>query len=133
MSTRLVSRKIQLQEGTPLVLVARVENAQTGVALTSADVTSFAVFVYLDTGTTPSTTVYSLGAIDKTTAWYDVLLYDAQNMLGDAGGYNFRYVISYEDFQFAGGNRYRVEIVSSLGTSFHVQIYDIDVVETRAL
>ena len=81
-------------------------------------------------GGTPSTDVYSTGAVAPGTAYFDSLQYDEiQNLLGDALGYNFKYVISADDFRFLGGNTYRIQIVSNVGGSDHVQVYNVKVGE----
>lgn len=125
----LTARRINLWEGEAAVFVARIESAG-GTPLLSAQVSSFSVSVYLMNGTTPPEAVYVLGAIPSDTGYYNELQHDdAENLLGDSGGYNFKYTISADEFSFQGGNTYRVQIISQIGNSSHVQVYDVSVGE----
>ena len=125
MVSRIAPQTFEIYEGSSLTLVARVETAG-GTPIVIADVTSFNVDVFqLTANTTPRDSVYSLGAITPATGFFDTLQHgDAENMLGDSIGYNFKYVIAADDFLFHGGNHYRVEIAVLLGNSNHVMVFE---------
>ena len=130
MGQRLIAKHVQLWESEPLILVARIETAG-GTPITTANVSSFSVTIFnVTSSTTPAEPVYQLGAIDPALGYYDTLQHDdAENLLGDSGGYNFKYIIAADEFSFQGSNTYRVQIVSQIGGSSHVQVYNVHVGE----
>jgi hypothetical protein len=74
--------------------------------------------------------VYNTGPLPADAGFYSPLLYDdAANMLGDSGGYNFRYIITDSAYHFSGGHDYRIQITSLIGSSSHMQIYKLSVGE----
>jgi phytoene dehydrogenase-like protein len=129
MSTRLIAKRIQVWEGEPVIMVARVESAG-GTPLLAAQVTSVNIDVFDMTSATQATEVYSQGPVDPTTVYFDTLQHDdAENLLGDSGGYNFRYVLSPSDYALQGAKTYRIQIVSLIGSGNNVQVYDVVVGE----
>jgi hypothetical protein len=129
MSTRIQARRIEIFEGEAALFVARVETAG-GTPLTSSQVSAVSVSIFKMPHTTPAEAVYQLGSIDPATVYYDTLQHDdAENMLGDSGGYNAKYIVSADEFGFEGGHTYRVQIASQLGNSSHVMVFDVVVGE----
>jgi hypothetical protein len=114
-------------QGEPVVIVARIAMATTGDPIVSGNVTSVSVSVFDMTASAQADVAYSSGAIDPTTVYYDTLQYDAENLLGDSLGYNFKYILDADDYAMLGGKRYRMQIVSAIGSSSHLQVYDVKV------
>lgn len=129
MSTRLIAKKIQLWEGEPLLLVARIETAG-GTPLTSSQVSSVRFDLFDFNSTTPHEAVYSQSPIDATTVYFDTLQHDdAENLLGDSGGYNFKFIMDSDTFHMDGGKTYRAQVQSVIGNSSNYQVYDVIVGE----
>jgi hypothetical protein len=129
MGTRLFAREVEIYEGEQLLLVARVETAG-GTPLVIADVSSVGVSFFQMPSSTPATAVYVDGPLDPAVIYFDTLQHDdAENLLGDDGGYNFRYELDSSTFLLRGGNTYRVQAVSTVGSSSYVMVYDVKVLE----
>jgi hypothetical protein len=131
MTTRLIAKRVEIREGTPLTLVARIETAG-GTPVTSASFDSVVVEAFDESSTTPDTAVWSSGGLDPTTVYSDTLIYDdAANTLGDSGGRNFKYVLAIDDFRLLGGRTYTVQVHSYQGSSDFVDVYSAVVHEVR--
>lgn len=127
MSNHSQIRKVFLIDGESPVFVSRVENAN-GTPVTSSDVVSFVVYVFDHADSDSS--AYSTDPLDGSLGYLDALAYGYSNLLGDDGGYNFKYVIEYSEFHFRGAKTYRVEIVTQFGSELHKSLYDVIVSES---
>ena len=130
MTTRSLATNVYLWQGEPLLMVARIETAG-GTPIVIANVTSFGISVFdMAANQDQATPVYQLGAIPAATGFFDTLQFDdAANLLGDSGGYNFKYILDYDDFRMQGGSEYRVQIDSTVSGSSHIQVYRVRVGE----
>ena len=127
--TRPGIRQLTMFEGEPAVFVARITTAG-GTAITSSDVTSVGVSLFDMHATNQATAVYEESPIDPETVYFDTLQTDDYaNLLGDSGGYNFRYILDESLYPMGGGKRYRLQIQSTISGAIHYQVYDISVLE----
>lgn len=127
--TRTSNKIVQLYEGENAVFVARVTTAG-GTPITSSDVSYVGVKLFDMNATAQATEVWAEGPIDPTTVYYDTLQTDDDaNLLGDEGGYNFRYILDANNYAMRGGKRYRFQIQSTISGAVHYQVYDIGVGE----
>jgi hypothetical protein len=88
------------------------------------------VSFFQNPSSTPSTAVFVDGPLDPAVIYFDTLQHDdAENLLGDDEGYNCRYELDSATYLLRGGNTYRVQVVSVVGSSSYVQVYDVKVLE----
>lgn len=117
-----------ITEGVPLVCVGRIQTA-SGALVTTSMVTSVALTIFnLDNGI-PTTEVYSESPIDPVLLYTDTLQYDYESVMGDANGRNFLLIIDGDRYAFQGGNQYRVQIISYIGSGAHVERLNVVVGE----
>lgn len=127
--TRASNKAVQLYEGENSVFVARITTAG-GTPITSGDVSYVGVALFDMNATAQASEVWADGPIDPATVYYDTLQTDDDaNLLGDDGGYNFRYILDANNYTMQGGRRYRFQIQSTISGAVHYQVYDIGVAE----
>jgi hypothetical protein len=113
-------KTIHIAEGVPPVFVGRFEQAD-GTVITPSMVSSVELKVFRMDDGIPTTEVYADSPIDPTTVYSTTLQYDYESLLGDSGGRNFLLIIDNDAYEFQGGNTYRVQITSFIGSGRHVE------------
>lgn len=122
MLTRVVPKQIEFWEGEPCLLLDLVISADTDLPITSAQVSSVAVYVYDLSASDRSNPSYS-ESVDPTTVYYDTLQTGYAHLMGSSEGYNFKLVIDSGTFPFLGGRTYRIQVLSQIGGSKYVAVY----------
>lgn len=117
-----------IAEGVPLVCVGRIKTA-SGALVTTSMVSYVGVSIFnLDDGI-PTDEVWANSPIDPTLVYSDTLQYDYADVMGDANGRNFLLIIDGDSYTFQGGNQYRVQVSSYIGSGVHVERVNVVVGE----
>ena len=121
-------KRIDINDGCSPVLVSRVVHL-TGTLIPVASITDIEISIFNLSAEDPGTRVYIISNLEPAAVYSDTLSYDYGNLIGDDGGINMLYVISYDDYPLTGGCTYRVQVLTHTTNFNHLDRWNVVVGE----